>query len=107
MAHTYHTKVPYRAIARYILHYTQPGDLISTSFCGTGMTGVAAQFLDHPDQAFVESIEQEYRSLGGAPPKWGAARNTVLFDLAPFATCLTRCYNSSFPLMSSRTPLAH
>jgi DNA modification methylase len=96
MAHTYHTKVPYRAIARYILHYTQPGDLVLDSFSGTGMTGVAAQFLDHPDQAFVKSIEQECRLLGNPSPKWGA-RNTILFDLGPFATFLTRCYNSQLP----------
>ena len=42
-AHTYHTKVPHRAIMRYILHYTDPGDIIFDGFCGTGMTGVAAQ----------------------------------------------------------------
>ena len=99
MAHTYHTKVPYRAIARYILHYTQPGDLVLDSFSGTGMTGVAAQFLDHPDQPFVKSIEQECRSLGSPPAKWGA-RNAVLFDLGPFATFLTRCYNSQLPVGS-------
>ena len=27
-AHTYHTKVPYKAIMRYILHYTNPGDIV-------------------------------------------------------------------------------
>lgn len=27
-AHTYHTKVPHPAIMRYILHYTQPGDIV-------------------------------------------------------------------------------
>ena len=27
---------------RYILHYTQPGDIVFDGFCGTGMTGVAA-----------------------------------------------------------------
>jgi DNA modification methylase len=43
MAHTYHTKVPYKAIMRYILHYTNPGDIVLDGFCGTGMTGVAAQ----------------------------------------------------------------
>ena len=26
-AHGYHTKVPHKAIMRYILHYTEPGDL--------------------------------------------------------------------------------
>ena len=28
---------------RYILHYTDPGDIVFDGFCGTGMTGVAAQ----------------------------------------------------------------
>lgn len=93
MAHTYHTKVPYRAIARYILHYTQPGDIVLDSFSGTGMTGVAAQFLANPDAAFMESIENERRALGNSAPEWGA-RNVVLFDLSPFATFLSRCYNS-------------
>ena len=96
MAHTYHTKVPYRAIARYILHYTEPGDLVLDSFSGTGMTGVAAQFLEHPDQSFVRSIEEERRLTGGPSPRWGA-RNAVLFDLAPFATFLSRSYNSQLP----------
>ncbi len=41
-AHSYHTKVPHKAIMRYILHYTQPGDIVLDGFCGTGMTGVAA-----------------------------------------------------------------
>ncbi len=42
MAHSYHTKVPHPAIMRYLLHYTQPGDIVLDGFCGTGMTGVAA-----------------------------------------------------------------
>ncbi|MCX4310849.1 MAG: DNA methyltransferase, partial [Desulfovibrio sp.] len=42
-AHSYHTKVPHKAIMRYILHYTEPGDIVFDGFCGTGMTGVAAQ----------------------------------------------------------------
>jgi hypothetical protein len=41
-AHSYHTKVPHKAIMRYILHYTDPGDVVLDGFCGTGMTGVAA-----------------------------------------------------------------
>jgi len=40
-AHSYHTKVPHKAIMRYILHYTDPGDIVFDGFCGTGMTGVA------------------------------------------------------------------
>ncbi len=27
-AHSYHTKVPHRAIMRYLLHYTKPGDVV-------------------------------------------------------------------------------
>ena len=42
-AHSYHTKVPHKAIMRYILHYTEPGNVVFDGFCGTGMTGVAAQ----------------------------------------------------------------
>ncbi len=41
-AHTYHTKVPPEAIRQLVEHYTQPGDLVLDSFCGSGMTGVAA-----------------------------------------------------------------
>ncbi len=41
-AHSYHTKVPHKAIMRYILHYTEPKDIVFDGFCGTGMTGIAA-----------------------------------------------------------------
>ncbi|RLB92499.1 MAG: hypothetical protein DRH50_09560, partial [Deltaproteobacteria bacterium] len=34
-AHSYHTKVPHKAIMRYILHYTEPGDVVFDGFCGT------------------------------------------------------------------------
>jgi DNA modification methylase/predicted RNA-binding Zn-ribbon protein involved in translation (DUF1610 family) len=41
-AHSYHTKVPPQGIVPYIEHYSEPGDLVLDSFCGSGMTGVAA-----------------------------------------------------------------
>ena len=41
-AHSFHTKVPPEGIVPYILHYTDPGDLILDPFCGSGMMGVAA-----------------------------------------------------------------
>lgn len=53
-AHSYHTKVPHKAIMRYILHYTDPGDVVLDGFCGTGMTGVAAQLCG--DKKTVESL---------------------------------------------------
>ena len=49
-AHSYHTKVPHRAIMRYILHYTEPGDLVFDGFAGTGMTGVAAQLCGDKEE---------------------------------------------------------
>ncbi|MDP2799591.1 MAG: DNA methylase, partial [Deltaproteobacteria bacterium] len=33
-AHSYHTKVPHKAIMRYILHYTEPKDVVFDGFCG-------------------------------------------------------------------------
>ncbi|WP_367394709.1 DNA methyltransferase [Cupriavidus sp. Agwp_2] len=42
-AHSYHTKVPPEAITPFIKHFTRPGDVVLDPFCGTGMTGVAAQ----------------------------------------------------------------
>lgn len=92
MAHTYHTKVPYRAIARYILHYTKPGDVVLDSFCGTGMTGVGAQLCASPDTAFKTQIEKEWKEKG-EEVRWGT-RYAVLNDLSPFATFVGRGFNS-------------
>lgn len=60
-AHSYHTKVPHKAIIHYIEHYTEPGDIVLDGFSGTGMTGVAAQL---------------------------SGRHAVLCDLSPLATFL-------------------
>ena len=65
-AHTYHTKVPPKAIMRYIKHYTEKGDLVFDGFCGSGMTGIAAQKLN---------------------------RKTIISDLAPSATFISYNYN--------------
>ncbi|MEO7020576.1 MAG: DNA methyltransferase, partial [Ktedonobacteraceae bacterium] len=40
--HTYWSKKPHDAIRQYIHHYTQPGDLVLDSFCGSGGTALAA-----------------------------------------------------------------
>ncbi|MCM8899928.1 site-specific DNA-methyltransferase [Caldicoprobacter algeriensis] len=86
-AHSYHTKVPYKAIMRYILHYTDPGDIVFDGFCGTGMTGVAAQMCGNPDPAFKMQIEKEMPYV-----KWGA-RKVILNDLSPAATFIAANYN--------------
>lgn len=64
--HSYHTKVPHQAIAKFIEHYTGPGDIIFDGFCGTGMTGIAAQLTE---------------------------RYSILMDLSPLATFLAKSYN--------------
>ena len=63
MAHSYHTKVPYKAIMRYILHYTDPGDIVLDGFCGTGMTGVAAQMCGCPDAETKYKLEHEINEI--------------------------------------------
>lgn len=66
-AHTYHTKVPYKAIIPFIEHYTEPGNIVFDGFCGTGMTGIAAQML---------------------------GRRAILVDLSPAATFIAYNYNT-------------
>ncbi len=75
-AHSYHTKVPHKAIMRYILHYTDPGDVVFDGFCGTGMTGVASALL---------SRSSEVQLLEGRDGKPGQ-RYVVMSDLSPIAT---------------------
>src|ERR1051326_4589872 len=60
-----HTKVPPEGIARLMEHYTEPGDIVLDSFCGSGMTGVAARLT---------------------------GRHAVLSDLSPAAVHIARGY---------------
>jgi DNA modification methylase len=92
-AHTYHTKVPHPAIMRYILHYTQPGDVILDGFAGTGMTGVAAQACGNPDIDTKDKINNEWRALYGYTPKWGL-RHAICSDLSPYASSIAYVYNT-------------
>ena len=88
MAHAYHTKVPYKAIMRYILHYTKPGDIVMDGFCGTGMTGVAAQTCGHLSDAEKYTLKSEMGDI-----EFGS-RKAILNDLSPIATFLSSVYNS-------------
>jgi len=104
-AHSYHTKVPHKAIMRYILHYTEPGDIVFDGFCGTGMTGIAAQLCG--DKSTVESLgykvdkstilQQEVDENGKTI--WRSfsnlgERRAILNDLAPIATFIASNYNA-------------
>lgn len=86
-AHSYPTKVPHPAIMRFLLHYTEPGDVVLDGFCGTGMTGVAAQACGMPPIDLRRDIEQEMGEV-----KWGA-RRAVLSDLSPAATFIAAGVN--------------
>lgn len=66
-AHSYHTKVPHKAIMKFIEHYTEEGDIVFDGFCGSGMTGVAAGLLN---------------------------RRAILCDLSPAATFIAYNYNT-------------
>jgi len=105
-AHSYHTKVPHKAIMRYILHYTKPGDIIFDGFCGTGMTGVAAQMCGdrnavvelgyqvQPDGAILREEKNEEGKTIWVPFSKLGARRAVLNDLSPAATFISYNYNT-------------
>ena len=77
---SYHTKVPPKAIENYIRHYTKPGDLVLDAFCGTGMTGVAANNCD-----------RQFNRLRNYKDN---ARNAILIDLSPAASFVASFMNS-------------
>jgi DNA modification methylase len=105
-AHSYHTKVPHRAIMRYILHYTNPGDIVFDGFCGTGMTGVAAQLCGDREEVLAlgyqiqpdgiilqEETDENGKTLWKSFSKLGV-RKAVLNDLSPAATFIAYNYNT-------------
>lgn len=98
-AHTYHTKVPHPAIMRYILHYTQPGDVVFDGFAGTGMTGVAAAACANSGDDIAKRIGREWQEQFGEQPRWGA-RHAVCGDLSPYATNIAYFYNT--PVSTAR-----
>jgi 16S rRNA G966 N2-methylase RsmD len=94
-AHSYHTKVPHLAIVPSILHYTEPGDIVLDGFCGSGMTGVAAQWCGTAPENFRRELEAVWERKGFGKPKWGL-RRSVQCDLSPAATFIAANYNLPF-----------
>ena len=94
-AHGYHTKVPHLAIVPSILHYTKPGDIVLDGFCGSGMTGVAAQWCGTAPLQYRREIEQRWEEDDREKPEWGA-RRVILGDLSPAATFIAANYNLPF-----------
>jgi hypothetical protein len=85
-AHSYHTKVPPRAIIPYILHYTEPGDIVLDPFCGSGMTGVAALICGNPPEDLLKVVPRARKG----------ARRAILNDLSPAACHIA--YNYCTPV---------
>ncbi|ADU62668.1 MAG: site-specific DNA-methyltransferase [Pseudodesulfovibrio sp.] len=110
--HPYPTKVPHKAIMRYILHYTKPGDIVFDGFCGTGMTGVAAQMCG--DRDAVISLGYQVKQDGSilreeidetgiktwVPFSQIGIRRVVLNDLSPAGTFVTYNYNTPINISS-------
>ncbi len=63
-AHSYHTKVPYKAIQKYISHYTDRGDIVLDGFSGTGMTGIAVQDMKGDRKAIINDISASASYIG-------------------------------------------
>ncbi|MFL0583700.1 DNA methyltransferase [Solibacillus silvestris] len=104
--HPYPTKVPHKAIMRYILNYTKPGDIILDCFSGTGMTGVASKYVNNEDEikALGYNIvnqkdvyeEDKYLSELGL-------RNVVLNDLSVAGSFISSNFNLSDTLKELKT----
>jgi hypothetical protein len=91
---------------RYILHYTKPGDIVFDGFCGTGMTGVAAQLCGNKQE--IEKLGYRVKSDGqiteerpdsadksvAVPISELGARRAILNDLSPAATFIAANYGS-------------
>lgn len=73
--HGYHTKVPPKAIEKYILHYTKPGDIIFDGFSGSGMTGIASQMISS--------------SIFSNDP-----RKAIICDISSYASFISANYNT-------------
>lgn len=95
--HPYHTKVPPIAILKYILHYTEPGDVILDGFAGTGMTGVASNLGNVLSKKEKIEIESDWMKNHGNTPKWGI-RRSLISDLSPIASFIA--YNYNYPLQN-------
>ena len=98
-AHSYHTKTPHRAVMRYILHYTLPGDTVLDTFSGTGVTGIAASLCGDPDEVrqLGYSVLQNntIRDAEGREFSKVGIRRAALIDLSPAATFIARSHNTS------------
>lgn len=99
MAHSYHTKVPYKAILHYLLHYTKAGDVIYDGFSGSGMAGVAAYNAGDIDEikslGYKVSGSKVFDEHGVLISDIGQ-RKAILSDISPLATHISAQLNTQF-----------
>jgi len=111
-AHAYHTKVPHKAIMRYLLHYTKPGDIVFDGFCGTGMTGIAARLCGESREVVSLGyrvsekgvIYEDFADNGAKRQSIKISelgtRRAILNDISPLATFIAANYNIPFDVQS-------
>ena len=69
--------------------------MVLDGFCGSGMTGVAAQWCGTAPEEYRREVESRCEKQGHQKPVWGA-RRAVLNDLSPAATFIAANYNLPF-----------
>jgi len=96
-AHSYATKVPHEIVAKLIMHYTDPGDLVLDAFAGTGMTGVAGQLCDDStilrNMGMFQISQKQIKGYDGHLFRAAGSRYVILGDICPAATFLAANFN--------------
>src|SRR5690606_4035768 len=84
-------------ILQYILHYTEPGDLILDGFGGSGMTGLASRLCNNKSEIkeIGLDIKEDNRILNedGEIISIVGERHSIINDLSPIATFITKNNN--------------
>ncbi|MBO8173525.1 MAG: DNA methylase [Bacillaceae bacterium] len=108
--HPYATKVPHKAVMHYILHYTNPGDVVFDGFCGTGMTGVAGQLCNsrkeveslgyrvQEDGSILKPVEDNQGNIEWTVFSKLGTRKVVLSDLSPAASFFSYNFNNDIDI---------
>ena len=99
-AHSYHTKVPPKAIMRYFLHYTEPGDVVFDGFSGSGMAGLAAKLCGDRNEILKLGFNVEENSKAitddGNHVSYLGQRRAIISDLSPAANNIA--YGNNFEI---------
>ena len=91
-AHSYHTKVPPKAIVTYLLHYTEVGDIVFDGFSGSGMSGIATYLCENLSSKDKELFNKFFLDVSCFEPSFGP-RHSIIGDLGPAASAIGYSYN--------------